>query len=62
MSPMESELTIATFFISLALLANSRVEMVSFLCNTDGEMFAIISVLLLPPSEFFKINVNLDDL
>jgi hypothetical protein len=57
--PLESSFTIALFLIYFALLANSSVESVSLIFIYEGEIFAIITVLLFPPNESLKMNVSL---
>ena len=59
MLPTVSSFMVTSFRIIFALFANSRVDIVSLMWKFDGLMFAIIKVLLLPPKEFFKINVSL---
>jgi hypothetical protein len=57
--PVESSLITALFLISLALYANFKVERVSPKLRFDGEMLAMITVLLLPPRESLRIKVSL---
>ncbi len=56
--PEESSLTTALFFIYFARFANSRVDNVSEWLVPHGDIFAIITVLLLPPSESLRMNVS----
>lgn len=59
MVPELSSLTTALFFIYLARFANSRVDKVSPMLAEEGEMLAMMTVLLLPPRESLRMKVNL---
>ena len=59
MVPELSSLTTALFLICLARLANSRVDRVSPMFAEDGEMLAMMTVLLLPPRESLRMKVSL---
>ena len=52
-------LTDALFYTFIILEANFKVEIVSSMCLASGQTFATITVLQLPPSESFKMFVNL---
>jgi hypothetical protein len=57
--PLLSSFITALFFISLALYANLSVERVSLTEFAAYVMFAMITVLLLPPKESLNKNVSL---
>ena len=59
MVPLESSLITALFLISLALYANLSVDKVSPWHCVEGEMLAIMRVLLLPPKESLNKKVSL---
>jgi len=50
------------FGINLALDANTNVEIVSSALYALGEIFAMITVFELPPSESFSTVVNIESL
>lgn len=57
--PELSSLTTALFLICLARLANSRVDRVSPMLTAEGDTLAMMTVLLLPPSESRRMKVSL---
>mmetsp|Transcript_20734 Transcript_20734/g.29800 ORF Transcript_20734/g.29800 Transcript_20734/m.29800 type:complete len:215 (-) Transcript_20734:1187-1831(-) len=54
-----SSLTFASFLIFLALLANLRVDKVSAMASSAGDIIAIIVVLQFPPNESSSTRVSL---